>query len=74
MFPVKLLAILDLAYNHYLDVSSYVKLCPSIAVGRKYYPVKFNSDVPNIFIGEMSPGNCPQSFEQEGGGFRGWVG
>ena len=71
LFLVKLLAILDLAYNHYLDVSSNDQLCPAI-VGRKN--ITFNSDVPNIFIGEMSPGNCPQSFEQEGGGFGGWVG
>ena len=40
---------------------------------KNHYLVKFNSDVLNIFIGEMSPGNWPQSFEQEGGGFGGGV-
>ena len=73
LFLVKLLAILDLAYNHYLDVSSF-KTFPCHCWEKKYSFAKFNSVVLNIFLGEMSPGNCPQSFEQEGGGFGGWVG
>ena len=75
LLPVKLLAILELAYNHYLDVSSDDQLCPAIVGGKNHDLVKFNSDVLHLFLGEMSPGNCPQTFEQEEGGFggEGWM-
>ena len=40
-------------------------------LGEKILPCKIQFRCAQYFIGEMSPGNCPQSFEQEEGGFGG---